>query len=97
MYLETRNVVKFGVLVGFTAIFLAASIAHGLFWEHNLDWTSWIAGIFLITTIFTRGTACLGAGFRQGLVPTTMPIASVLDGPMPTVAQLWAKATWKEC
>jgi len=36
MYLESGTMVKFGVLVGFTAIFLAASIAHGLLWENDL-------------------------------------------------------------
>ena len=53
MYLESRNVVKFGALVGFTAIFLAASIAHGLFWENDLYWMYWITQTFLITIIST--------------------------------------------
>ena len=96
MYLGSRDMVKFGILLVSSAIFLEASIAYGVFWEHNLDWISWIAKTCLIATIFTLGMACLAAGFRQRLVLTTMPIASVLDGPMPTVAQLWAKATWKE-
>jgi hypothetical protein len=55
MYLESRNVVKFGVLVGFTAIFLAASIAHGLLWENDLYWTYWITQTFLITIIRRDG------------------------------------------
>ena len=68
MKLNSREVVVFGVLVGFAAIFVDAIIAHGLFWENDPYWTYWITKTFLIITVFTIGTAFLGVGVRQGLI-----------------------------
>lgn len=70
MKLNSRELVVFGVLVGFTAIFVDAIIAHGLFWENDPYWTYWITKTFLIITVFTIGTALLGIGIRQGLIIT---------------------------
>jgi hypothetical protein len=41
---------------GFAALFLAASIAHGLFWEHDPFGTDWLSTSFLTTTILALGT-----------------------------------------
>jgi hypothetical protein len=67
MYLHSRDVAKFGFFVGLAAIFVDASIAHGLFWDNDPYWTYWITKTFLITTVFTIGTAFFGAGIRQGV------------------------------
>lgn len=72
MYLRSRDVVKFGFAVGFAAIFIDASIAHGLFWDNDPYWTYWITKTFLITTVFTLGTAFGGVGILQGLVLTAI-------------------------
>lgn len=49
--LTHKDTIKFGVLVGFAAIFIDAAIAHGLFWENDPYWTYWITKTFLITTV----------------------------------------------
>src|SRR5918992_5281514 len=72
MYLSARDTVKFGVLVGFAAIFIDAAIAHGLFWENDPYWTYWITKSFLIATVFTFGTAFLGIGIVPGLILTAV-------------------------
>ena len=70
--LDGAATIKFGILVGFCAILIDASIAHGLFWENDPYWTYWITKTFLITTIFTLGTAFFGIGIVQGLVITAV-------------------------
>jgi hypothetical protein len=72
MPLDIRQTVKFGILVGLSAIFVDASIAHALLWENDPYWTYWITKTFLITSVFTFGTAFLGIGFRQGLMLTAV-------------------------
>lgn len=67
---RAAEVARFGILVGFTAIFLDAALAHGLFWENDPYWTYWITKTFLITTVFTIGTAFIGIGIWQGLALT---------------------------
>jgi hypothetical protein len=68
--LTASDVSKFGVLVGLCAIFMDASIAHGLWWENDPYWTYWITKTFLITTVFTAGTLLIGTGLAQGLALT---------------------------
>lgn len=68
--LSARDTAKIGVLTGLCAIFIDAVIAHGLFWDNDPYWTYWITKSFLITMVFTIGTAFLGAGVLQGLVIT---------------------------
>ncbi len=63
---------QFGLAVGLAAIFVDASIAHGLFWENDPYWTYWVTKTFLITTVFTLGTVFLGIGIWQGLVLTAV-------------------------
>src|SRR5215216_3865242 len=75
MYLSARDTVQFGLLVVFAAIFVDASIAHGLFWENDPYWTYWVTKTFLITSVFTFGTAFLGIGIRQGLILTAVHTA----------------------
>ncbi|MER8439677.1 MFS transporter [Mesorhizobium sp. M1312] len=55
-----------------SAIFVDASIAHGLLWENDPYWTYWITKTFLITTVFLFGTAFLGIGIVPGLVLTAV-------------------------
>src|SRR5437763_366885 len=68
--LTAGDALKFGLAVGFAGIFLDAAIAHGLFWENDPYWTYWVTKTFLITTVFTLGTALFGIGVVQGLVLT---------------------------
>jgi hypothetical protein len=68
--LTPSGAAKFGVLVGLAAIFMDASIAHGLWWENDPYWTYWVTKTFLITTVFTAGTIVLGIGLVQGLILT---------------------------
>jgi hypothetical protein len=72
MLLLPKDTVKFAVLVGLSAIFFDASIAHGLFWDNDPYWTYWITKTFLITTVFLFGTAFIGIGIWQGLVLTAV-------------------------
>lgn len=72
MLLSARDVAKFGILVGLAAIFIDAIIAHGLFWDNDPYWTYWITKTFLITTVFTLGTAFFGVGLVQGLAITAV-------------------------
>ncbi len=72
MRLSLRDTVKFGILVGFAAIFMDAAIAHGLWWENDPYWTYWITKTFLIITIFTIGTGFLGIGIVPGLITTAV-------------------------
>jgi hypothetical protein len=67
---ETDGIVKFGILVGLAGIFIDAIIAHGLFWENDPYWTYWITKTFLITTVFSVGTAYLGMSIRSGVIIT---------------------------
>lgn len=68
--LQSRELVKFTALVALAAIFIDASIGHGLLWENDPYWTYWITKTFLIATIFGLGTATLGAGPGRGAVIT---------------------------
>src|ERR1051325_7371147 len=70
MRLSARSTVQFGLLVGFAAIFVDAIVAHGLYWENDPYWTYWVTKTFLITTIFTLGTALAGVGIWQGAAIT---------------------------
>jgi hypothetical protein len=72
MRLTPKQAAQFGILVGFAAIFIDAAIAHGLFWENDPYWTYWVTKTFLITTVFTFGTAFFGIGIVQGLVLTAV-------------------------
>ena len=72
MILSPHDVLKFGILVGLSAIFIDASIAHGLFWDNDPYWTYWITKTFLITSVFTFGTAFLGVGIVPGAILTAV-------------------------
>jgi hypothetical protein len=73
--LSIRHTAKFGILVGLSAIFMDAAIAHGLFWENDPYWTYWITKTFLISTVFIAGTAFFGIGIVQGVVLTALHTA----------------------
>ncbi|MBI3968070.1 MAG: hypothetical protein HY329_20725 [Chloroflexi bacterium] len=70
--LSSREVIKFGGLVGLAGIFFDAAIAHGLFWENDPYWTYWITKTFLITTVFSLATAFFGIGIVQGVIGTAV-------------------------
>ncbi|RWF86091.1 MAG: hypothetical protein EOR30_12470 [Mesorhizobium sp.] len=72
MFLLVKDAIKFSILVGLSAIFVDAAIAHGLLWENDPYWTYWITKTFLITTVFLFGTAFLGIGIIPGLVLTAV-------------------------
>ncbi|RWM76486.1 MAG: hypothetical protein EOR81_22805 [Mesorhizobium sp.] len=72
MFLLAKDTIKFSILVGLSAIFVDASIAHGLLWENDPYWTYWITKTFLITTVFLFGTAFLGIGIVPGLILTAV-------------------------
>lgn len=73
--LSVRDTAKFGILTGLAAIFIDATIAHGLFWENDPYWTYWITKSFLIATVFIVGTAFVGIGIVQGLLITAVHTA----------------------
>lgn len=72
MFLPVKDTVKFAMLVGVSAIFIDAVIAHGLFWDNDPYWTYWVTKTFLITTVFLFGTAFLGIGILQSLILTAV-------------------------
>lgn len=72
MRLTFRDIVKFGLLVGITGIFLDAAIAHGVVWENDPYWTYWVTKTFLIITVFTLGTAFLGVSILRGALITAV-------------------------
>jgi hypothetical protein len=63
---------KFTVAVALAAIFIDASLGHGLTWENDPYWTYWVTKTFLIATIFGLGTAWLGIGEIEGAVITAV-------------------------
>ncbi|ESZ07392.1 hypothetical protein X737_34330 [Mesorhizobium sp. L48C026A00] len=67
-----EDTIKFSILVGLSAIFVDAAIAHGLLWENDPYWTYWVTKTFLITTVFLFGTAFLGIGIIPGLILTAV-------------------------
>jgi hypothetical protein len=70
-----KNLVKFGLLVALSAIFIDAAIAHGLFWDNDPYWTYWITKTFLIATVFILGSALIGIGMWQGFALTAVHTA----------------------
>ncbi len=64
--LAIRDLVKFSLLVALSAIFIDATIAHGLFWENDPYWTYWITKTFLIASVFSIGIAYLGISIGVG-------------------------------
>ena len=87
--------VKFGILTGFAALFLAASVAQSVFWGHDPYSTFWMTTAFRITTIFTLGSVFLSVRRWQSVVLTALPVGGGVDGPLPTVAQLGARVKRK--
>lgn len=70
LHVGARDSIQFGIWVGFAAIFVDAAVLHGIWWQNDPYWTYWITKTFLITTVFSLGTALLGIGLTQGLVLT---------------------------
>lgn len=69
---SAAGVAKFTALVGLAAIFLDASLGHGLTWENDPYWTYWVTKTFLIATVFGLGTAWFGVGVGRGAVITVV-------------------------
>lgn len=68
LVIESREVIKFGVLSAILSMFLDAAMGHGLFWRNDPYWTYWITDAFLITTITCLGISLIGLGIWQGFV-----------------------------
>ena len=70
--LTPRDVAKFTLLVALSAIFIDATLGHGLLWENDPYWTYWVTKTFLIATIFGLGTAWAGIGIGRGAAITAV-------------------------
>jgi hypothetical protein len=68
MILTPNGAIKFGILTGILAMFVDASIGHGLFWKNDPYWTYWFTDAFLITMIISLGASIIGMGLWQGIV-----------------------------
>jgi len=70
--LSAAGVAKFTTTVALAAIFIDASVGHGLTWENDPYWTYWVTKTFLIATIFGLGTAWFGIGVGRGAIITAV-------------------------
>jgi hypothetical protein len=70
--LSAAQAAKFTAATALAAIFIDASIGHGLTWENDPYWTYWITKTFLIATVFGLGTAWFGVGPGRGAVITAV-------------------------
>lgn len=75
MKLNPRDVVKFGILVGLTGIFLDAAIVHSIWWENGPYWDYWLTEALLLVFVFTAGTSFFGMGVWQALLLSAVQTA----------------------
>jgi hypothetical protein len=64
------ELVKFAAVAAMLAMLFDAVIGHALLWDNDPYWTYWVTDTFLIATVFSVGTALLGAGVARGAVIT---------------------------
>jgi hypothetical protein len=64
------ELVKFAALAAVLAMLFDAVVGHALLWDNDPYWTYWITDTFLIATVFSVGTALLGAGIVRGALIT---------------------------
>jgi hypothetical protein len=66
------ELVKFAAVAAVLAMLFDAVIGHALLWDNDPYWTYWVTDAFLIATVFSVGTALLGAGIVRGAVITVV-------------------------
>jgi hypothetical protein len=71
-FTSLAELVKFAVVAAVLAMLFDAVIGHALLWDNDPYWTYWVTDTFLIITVFSVGTALLGAGIARGAVITVV-------------------------
>jgi hypothetical protein len=66
------ELVKFAAVAAALAMLFDAVIGHALLWDNDPYWTYWVTDTFLILTVFSVGTALLGAGIARGALVTVV-------------------------
>ena len=69
---STGDVLKFAAVVAVLAMLADAVIGHALLWQNDPYWTYWVTDTLLITTVFSIGTALVGASVIRGAVITVV-------------------------
>jgi hypothetical protein len=64
------EVLTFAAVAGMLAMVSDAVVGHALLWQNDPYWTYWVTDTLLVTTVFSIGTALLGAGIARGAVVT---------------------------
>ncbi len=71
-FYSAGEVVKLAAVAAALAMVADAVIGHALLWQNDPYWTYWVTDTLLITTIFSIGTALLGAGIARGAAVTAV-------------------------
>jgi hypothetical protein len=71
-FASLAELVKFAAVAAVLAMLFDAVIGHALLWDNDPYWTYWVTDTFLILTVFSVGTALLGAGIARGAVITVV-------------------------
>src|SRR5688572_28012342 len=71
-FTSLAELVKFAAVAAVLAMLFDAVIGHALLWDNDPYWTYWVTDTFLILTVFSVGTALLGAGIARGAVITVV-------------------------
>ena len=71
-FTSLAELVKFAAVGAVLAMLFDAVIGHALLWDNDPYWTYWVTDTFLILTVFSVGTALLGAGIARGAVITVV-------------------------
>lgn len=66
------DLVKFATAAAVLAMLADAVIGHALLWQNDPYWTYWVTDTLLIATVFSIGTALLGASRARGAVVTVV-------------------------
>jgi hypothetical protein len=66
------ELVKFAAIGAVLAMLFDAVIGHALLWNNDPYWTYWVTDTFLIVTVFSVGTALLGASIARGALITVV-------------------------
>jgi hypothetical protein len=66
------EVLKFAAVAAVLAMVSDAVVGHALLWQNDPYWTYWVTDTLLITTVFSIGTALLGAGIARGAMVTVV-------------------------
>jgi hypothetical protein len=71
-FTSLAELVKFAAVAAVLAMLFDAVIGHALLWDNDPYWTYWVTDTFLIVTVFSVGTALLGAGIARGAAITVV-------------------------